>query len=253
MLPWRIMLVDEEASYRWDLTKTLEMGPGLRVVAEASNAHEALRQVETRRPDLALIARRLPGLTGLQVSAAIRRHQAHSRVVVLTPAVAYDQCLAAVRAGAAGILPRHADSQQVRTTVRAVLTGGDLVKTWDGCDGLTALAATADGRSPQAIIDTLTIRELEAFDCLLMGMSTKETASTLNVADQTVKNRVSGVLHKLRVENRMAAIRLALAWGWADYGPDPSVSTLASPRVDDSQPRIPPTLLPTTGEYHAWA
>jgi DNA-binding NarL/FixJ family response regulator len=88
---FRIAIVDEESTYRFDLRQALEQDPQFRVIAEASNGHEALWQAESNRPDLVLISRRLPGLTGIQVGAAIRLHQQRTRVILLVPVVDYDQ------------------------------------------------------------------------------------------------------------------------------------------------------------------
>src|SRR6185503_14263071 len=113
-------------------------------------------------------------------------------------------------AGASAIFPRYGDHQQFRTTIRTVIAGSDLVQSWEGCSGLVVPASATDHPVARELVGLLTPRELEAFDCLLMGLSTKETAITLSIADQTVKNRISSLLHKLRLEGRMGAIRLAL-------------------------------------------
>jgi DNA-binding NarL/FixJ family response regulator len=264
MFAYRILLVDEDPTYRWDLKQGLELDPGLRVVAEAGNGHQALALAESQRPDLVLIGRRLPGLNGLEVGAAIRCHHVRTRVLVVAPVVDYDQCLAAVRAGAAGIVPRYGDQQRLRTTVRTVLAGADFVQPWTGCEGLS-VPAPLDQPLDHDLAGTLTTRELEALDCLLMGMSTKETAAALGIADQTVKNRISSVLHKLRLDGRMGAIRLALTRGWAEYGPASHVDPVSVPVAEpSSQPstagwtptfglEVPPTMLTAPGEHAQWA
>ena len=256
MFAFRILLVDEDASYRWDLKQGLERDPGLKVIAEAGNGHEALSLTDAQRPDLVLIGRRLPGLNGIQTSAAIRYHHPRTRVLMLVPVADYDQCLAAVQAGASGILPRFGDHQKLRTTVRSVLAGSDLVQPWAGCEGLAVPASLSDQSAALELAGVLTPRELEAFDCLLMGLSTKETAITLGIADQTVKNRISSVLHKLRLEGRMGAIRLALSRGWAEYGPIPHLDPVTMQEVkgtDRLELPIPPTMLTPSGEQRAWA
>jgi DNA-binding NarL/FixJ family response regulator len=256
MLAYRILLVDEDASYRWDLKQGLERDPGLKVVAEAGNGHEALARTEAQRPDLVLIGRRLPGLNGVQTGAAIRHHHLRTRVLMMVPVADYDQCLAAVQAGASGILPRYGDHQRLRTTVRSIMAGNDLVQPWAGCDGLVIPASSADQPVTQEPATTLTPRELEALDCLLMGLSTKETAAALGIADQTVKNRISSVLHKLQLDGRMGVVRLALTRGWAEYGPVPHVDPVATvvPKgTDRLELPLPPTMLTPAGEQTAWA
>jgi two-component system response regulator DegU len=250
-------LVDEDPAYRWDTKHALELDPGLQVVAEAGNGHEALALTDAHRPDLVLIGRRLPGLTGVQVGAAIRYHHPGVRVLLLVPIPDYDQCLTAIQAGAAGILPRYGDQQHLRTALRTVVAGNDLVQPWLSGVDVATLAQPTDPAIAQKLVGILTPREFEAFDCLLMGLSTKETGAALGIADQTVKNRISAILHKLRLGGRMGAVRLALSHGWADYGPDPHVvSPIGSPNsraTDRLDRRVPPTVLTLSGEETAWA
>jgi DNA-binding NarL/FixJ family response regulator len=257
---FRIAIVDEESAYRFDLRQALEQESQFRVIAEASNGHEALWQAESQRPDLILITRRLPGLTGVQVSAAIRTHQQRTRVILIVPVVDYDQSLAAVHAGAVGVLPRYVQPETLRTTVRSVLAGNDLLQSWETAQKTAVRSGPAGEPHTQELVDSLTVRELEVLDCLLMGLSTKETGSALGIADQTVKNRVSSILHKLRVDGRMGAIRLALSRGWAEYGPMPRVGAIdagapgksVQSRVTRPSLPIPPTIPSQQMEQTNW-
>src|SRR4051794_37963182 len=218
MSAYRILVVDEDPSYRWELQQALMRDSALRVVAEASNGHEALWQAESNRPDVALVSRRLPGLSGLQVAAAIRRQLRRVHILMLTSVVDDEQCLAATNVGAAAILPKAVDAQVLRSTVRSVLAGVELPYSRPFVASTARPGVVDMTPTDDELAGTLTVRELEVLDCLLIGHSTKETAAALEIADQTVKNRVSSILHKLQVSGRVAAIRLALTRGWVEYG-----------------------------------
>jgi DNA-binding NarL/FixJ family response regulator len=157
------------------------------------------------------------------------------------------------------VLPRFAEPTTLRTTVRSVLAGNDLLQSW-GSDQTDRPALRIDPHAHD-LVGALTVRELEVLDCLLMGHSTKETGSALGIADQTVKNRVSGILHKLHVDGRMGAIRLALSRGWAEYGPGPRVGPIEPESPGKSMPArsphiempIPPTMPRLHVEQARWS
>jgi DNA-binding NarL/FixJ family response regulator len=213
-----------------------------------------------------LISRQLPGLNGLQIGAAIRHHFPQSRVIILAANASDEQCLAAARASASAILPRFADHETLRSTVRAVLHGEDMLQSWLGHQDPSQIGTQELSARIESLAGPLTTRELSVFDCLLMGQSTKETATTLRIADQTVKNRISSILHKLELESRMAAVRLALANGWVEYGTGHAVSAIpndgqkmhpsATGASNVLRQRtglvIPPTMLPTSVEHLSW-
>src|SRR5215210_1158376 len=132
MFTFQVAIVDEDPSYRWSLRTALQSSYGLSAELEAGTGHEALTLAETTRPDLFLISRQLPGLNGLQIGAAIRHHFPQSRVIILAANASDEQCLAAARASASAILPRFTDHETLRSTVRAVLHGEDMLQSWLG-------------------------------------------------------------------------------------------------------------------------
>lgn len=230
MFTYHIAIVDEDPAYRWSVRTTLQAVQGLSVDLEASTGQEALTLAETTRPDLFVIGRQLPGLNGLLIGAAIRHHFPRSRVVILTTNLDDEQCFTALRFGASALLPRFGDHETLRSTVRTILHGEEPLRIWAKTQ--THGPNLDSAQEIAGVVGQLTTRELAVFDCLLMGQSTKETATTLRIADQTVKNRISSVLHKLEIEGRMAAIRLALNNGWVEYG----VRQGTGPLPNDSRP-----------------
>jgi DNA-binding NarL/FixJ family response regulator len=266
MFTFHVAIVDEDPSYRWSLRTALQSSRGLNVELEAASGHEALSLAESTRPDLFLISRQLPGLNGLQICAAIRHHFPQSRVIILATNVSDAQCLAANRAGASALLPRFTDHETLRSTVRSVLYGEDLLQSSMATRDLSSIQTQERSMQIDNLASPLTTRELAVFDCLLTGHSTKETATTLRIAEQTVKNRISGILHKLELESRMAAVRFALSNGWVEYGTSQSTNSLPN----DGQRMhpaamgasevlrqhtglvVPPTMLPTTVEQLSW-
>lgn len=241
MLKRRIMIVDDHPLFRSGLKRILEMDPRLEVVAEASNGHNALHEADINRPALVVMDVQLPGVTGLQIASALRRERPSTSIMFLSMHVDDDRLFAAIRVGAAAFLTKDADPQKIVETVHAVLRGENLLHQAVLTNPELARRVLGEfrtlsegqiGGGPEV---SLSPRELEVLDCLVMGRSNKEIGDALFITEQTVKNHMTSVLRKLEVDDRVAALRYAVSKGWAEIGPQPyaeverSVGAGASP------------------------
>jgi DNA-binding NarL/FixJ family response regulator len=251
MYAHRIMLVDDHPLFRGGLRRLLEQDPHLRVVAEAASGHEALRLADVKRPSLVILDVQLPGVTGLQVAQALRRQRPNLRLFFLSMHVDADRIMAAIRVGAVAFLAKDAPLSEIQAAVRAVLRGEDLLRAAVLADGRLARRVLDEFRDPAGrraadARPTLSPREVEILDCLVHGMSNKEIGDALFITEQTVKNHMTSVLRKLRVEDRVDALRYAVNNGLAEIGPQPYASVeravagrsgaapVSLPRVDDA-------------------
>jgi DNA-binding NarL/FixJ family response regulator len=245
MLKRRIMIVDDHPLFRAGLKGILELDPRLSVVAEACNGHHALHLADIHKPALAILDIQLPGVTGLQVASALRRERPAMSVIFLSMHVDDDRLFSAVRVGAAAFLTKDVDPQKIVETVHAVLRGENLLHQAVLTNPelarrvLGEFRSLSDGQSGVQHPVALSPRELEVLDCLVMGHSNKEIGEALFITEQTVKNHMTSVLRKLEVDDRVAALRYAVAKGWAEIGPQPYAEVehgdgSASPRGDAS-------------------
>jgi DNA-binding NarL/FixJ family response regulator len=224
----RILIVDDHPFFRVGLSRILQQDDRLKIVAEATNGHEALHEADVHRPDLVLMDVHLPGVTGLQVGAALRRQRPSISLIFLSMHVDDDRLFAAIRAGAAGYLTKDADPQAILDAVHAVLAGENLLQQQVLANPNLARRVLGEFRSlhEQGSAETepearLSPREVEVLDCLVMGQSNKEIGDALFITEQTVKNHMTSVLRKLQVDDRVAALRYAVTQGWAEIGPQP--------------------------------
>ncbi|HEY8445684.1 MAG TPA: response regulator transcription factor [Thermomicrobiales bacterium] len=226
MLKRRIMIVDDHPLFRSGLRRILEQDPRLQVVAEASNGHEALHEADIYKPALVIMDVQLPGVTGLHVASALRRERPNTAIIFLSMHVDDDRLFAAIRVGASAFLTKDLDPAKIVETVHAVLRGENplhqtvLTNPNLARRVLGEFRSLSEGGSADPEV-TLSPRELEVLDCLVMGHSNKEIGDALFITEQTVKNHMTSVLRKLQVDDRVAALRYAVQRGWAEIGPQP--------------------------------
>ena len=209
----RVVLVDDERLIREGLRKLLELGPGVDVVAEASDGEAALLTVADHRPDVVLLDVRMPRLGGLDVLARLRAEGRLPPTLVLTTFDEPALLLEAVRRGARGFLPKDVSLEELRAAIAAIARGD----TWFQP---TLTASLREGvldqparRKVDERLDALTDRETEVLRLVAGGLSNREIAETLHTAEGTVKNQVSSVLSKLGVKDRTVAVLKAIEAG----------------------------------------
>lgn len=231
----RIMIVDDQALHRGGLRSTLEHDPRLLVVAEATNGHEALAAASFHRPDLALVNVELPGLTGLHVAAALRRHLPGLAVIFLSRQNEDERVFDALRLGASAFLGRSAGTETVVEVVAAVLRGENLMdRALLANPALTrhglghALAGPDTGADGGAPAGMFSLRELQVLDCVVMGFTNREVGEAMRIAEQTVKNYMNAILRKLQSTDRVQVLRHAVVSGWVNVGPRPTAGPMTA-------------------------
>jgi two-component system response regulator DegU len=218
----RVLLVDHQPIYRAGFRQLVQQA-GMRVVAEADSAHQAMRACDEARPDVVLLEAILPGVNGLVTAAYLRRDHPQVRIVVLGMGVEPAVIASAIRVGAVGFIPKSSDPERALEVLAAVDRGENLLEREATSDPavmsmlVSHLRSGAHERQRVGSPD-LSPRELEVLDCLLMGYANKEIAEALYITEQTVKNHMTSVLRKLSVSDRVAALRIAMANGWGFVG-----------------------------------
>ncbi|MEU9083810.1 response regulator transcription factor [Streptomyces sp. NPDC048357] len=202
-----MLVADDEAMVRAGVRAILARDPGIEVVAEAADGHEAVDAVRRLRPAVALLDIQMPRLDGISAAARIHDELPGTAVIMLTTFGEDEFIARALREGASGFLLKADDPRELLTGVHAVAAGGAYLSPKVAARVIAGLRTgrMAGGAPPRAAVDRLTQRENEVLALLGTGLSNAEIAARLRLVEGTVKAHVSVILGKLGVRNRVEA------------------------------------------------
>ncbi len=210
MNPVRVLVADDHPPTRADVREALEADPRFVVCGEAPDAAAAVQMAVRKRPDVCLLDVRMPG-SGIAAAWEITARLPTTKAVMLTVSAETRDLFAALRAGASGYLLKDIDPARLPHALAGVLAGEAAIPR-------TLVAQMTEhfrDRSPRRrspatnVADVqLTSREWEVLDLLRQGLTTGKIAERLVLSPVTVRTHVHGILRKLRVPDRDAAVRL---------------------------------------------
>jgi DNA-binding NarL/FixJ family response regulator len=206
----RVVVADDHPVVREGLRSFLATRPGLDVVAEAGSADETVAAAEEHRPDVVLVDLMMPG-GGIETLERLAALPSPPRTLVLTSFVGDDKVLPALRAGAAGYLLKDVDPADLEAAIRTVHQGGSVLG--PAVANRVIDQATTSRPADDDRLAELTAREREVLGLLGQGMSNRQIAEALYVAEKTVKTHMSSILTKLRVHDRTQAALYAARHG----------------------------------------
>ena len=195
----RVFLVDDHEIVRRGIAELVDAEPDLEVVGEAGDAKQALARVAATRPEVAVLDVRLPDGNGIDLCREIRSRYPEISCLILT---AYDDDEAvrsAVLAGAAGYVVKDIRGQALVEDIRRVAAGKRLLPAAAGRRVVASLVA------PAPADPGLSLRERQVLEFIADGLTNRQIADRLELAEKTVKNYVSGLLAKLGLESRTQA------------------------------------------------
>jgi DNA-binding NarL/FixJ family response regulator len=207
----RVLVVDDHPIVRRGLRGLLEIVDDMEVVGDAVDGEQAVRLAEARAPDVILMDLVMPVKDGIAAIREIKARRPATEIVALTSFIEEDRVVAALEAGASGYLLKDADEQAV---IEAVRTAHDGEVRLDPAVA-KLLAERLRRRPAPPPVEPLTAREREVLVLLGRGLSNKEIASELGIADCTVRTHVSNVLGKLGLASRTQAALYAIEHGIA--------------------------------------
>ncbi len=206
-MPIRVYLLDDHEIVRRGIRELLESEPDIVVVGESGLAAEATRHIPACRPDVAILDGRLPDGSGIDVCRDVRSVDPSIKALVLTSYDDDDALFAAIMAGAAGYVLKQVRGNDLIDMVRRVAAGQS---TLDPSVTAAVLERVRHGTPRDHELDALTEQEQRILDLIGQGMTNRQIAGELFLAEKTVKNYVSSMLAKLGLTSRTQAAIFAV-------------------------------------------
>jgi two-component system, NarL family, response regulator DevR len=200
--PIRVFLLDDHEIVRRGLKELLESEGDIEVVGESGLAQEAARRIPALRPDVAVLDGRLPDGSGIDVCRDIRSQHPEIAALILTSYDDDEALFSAIMAGAAGYVLKQVRGNDLIETVRRVAAGQS---TLDPAVTQQVLDRLRRGPEEDPALAPLTAQERRILGLIGEGMTNRQIAEAMFLAEKTVKNYVSALLAKLGLERRTQA------------------------------------------------
>jgi len=212
--PVKVYLIDDQAMIRAAFRNLLEKRAEFEVVGDSGDGRKAIDEIPRVRPDVVLLDITMPGLSGLDAIAMIRKAYPRARIVMLTHHEGQTFVEQALRSGAEGYLSKDSDAAELALAIEAVHRGDPYVSP-KVSGGLVSRFRGGEEAAPEATsqLGLLTPREREVFQLLAIGKSNKEVAFQLEMSLGTAKKHRENLQRKLDCHSPAELARLAIREG----------------------------------------
>ncbi len=212
----KIMIVDDHEVVRLGLISLLEQNSQYEIIAQSDNAIDAIKKVETYKPDIVLMDIRLPGMSGIEACEQINKKYPDTKVIMLTSYAEDEMLFSAIKAGASGYVLKQINAKDLINSIESVARGE------------ASLDPAVTQRVFQEVRKAVREEEASAFSSLSQqermvlklvseGKTNRDIAQNLFLGEGTVRNYVSSILSKLSVSNRAEAAAYAVEHNLKDY------------------------------------
>ncbi|MEM7030786.1 MAG: response regulator transcription factor [Chloroflexota bacterium] len=201
----RIIIVDDHPVVREGLRGMLSAQPDLDVVGEADDGVAGVALIAQLQPDVVLMDLRMPGGDGVSAIRAIQAKNLQSHVIVLTTYDNDGDIVTAIEAGATGYLLKDTPRETLFQAIRAASRGESILA--------PTVAAKLMSHLRKPAQETLSTREVDVLKLVSEGLSNKQISRQLHISEATVKTHLIHIFNKLDVDDRTAAVMVALKRG----------------------------------------
>ena len=201
-----VLLADDHPVVRRGLKATIEEDEGLRVIAEAADGGEALRQILELKPAVAIVDIDMPVLNGLGIARELATKEIDTRIIFMTFHANEELMRAAMDVGGKGYLLKGSETDEIAAAIRAVVAG----RTYIGSTMAAVLLNQKSDAAQTFDVSVLTPSEKKILRLIADGLSSKEIGDELSIHYRTVENHRTNMCRKLNIEGANALARFAL-------------------------------------------
>lgn len=221
----KIALIDDHKLFREGVKRILSFEPIFEVVAEAGDGSEVMDLVEEHQPDIVLMDINMPDINGITATKELLEKHSDTKVIILSIHDDENYVTHALQTGAQGYLLKEMDTESLMEAIRVVYDGGSYLHpkvTHNLVEEYRRLVKdNEEGSANQRIeyrkpLHLLTKRECQVLQLLSEGQSNRKIAESLVISEKTVKNHVSNILQKMKVNDRTQAVVTAIKNGWVE-------------------------------------
>jgi len=195
----KVLIADDHAVVRMGLAALLNTEDDIRVIGEARNGVEAVKETLRLRPDVVIMDLMMPKKDGIASTAEIVRQLPDAKIIILTSFATSDGIARALEAGAAGSLLKSAENESLVTTIRAVHAGRKIVS--------PEVRRLIDEDPP---VPELSPRQKDILSSITRGLSNEDIALQLGISTSSVKTHVQALFQKLGTTTRAEAVAITL-------------------------------------------
>ena len=212
-MSYRILIVEDHPLLRQGLRSLLSMNADYRVIDEAVDGREAVQKALNLQPDLIVMDLSLPGTSGIDATAQIRRRLPQQKVLALSEYGAEIHASEALRAGCVGYLMKNAPQDEILLAVKTVLSGRRFISQEMTNLLLDGMLHPGQGRRETSHWDTLSNRERTIFKLIAEGGTNRSAAAYLNLSTKTVEKHRANLMRKMQLGSAVELALLAVELG----------------------------------------
>ncbi|MEN1759731.1 response regulator transcription factor [Anoxynatronum sibiricum] len=203
----RLLIVDDHSLVRQGLSQILSLEPDIEVVGEARDGEECLQKVKELHPDVTLLDINMPNMNGIKALRKLKDMDQNTKVIILTFHEEIEYLFETFNLGANGYIVKDAESDVLIHGIREVYNGVSYVYPTmaEGEASQLNMIRHVEGSGQETHKAQLTKREYEILTLIADGLNNREIANTLFISEKTVKNHVSNIFKKIKVNDRTQA------------------------------------------------
>jgi len=220
-----IVLIDDHKLFREGVKRILEFEKSFNIVAEGGDGLSASKLVKEHHPDVVLMDINMPEMNGIQATANLVSQYPDTYVIILSIHDDESYVTHALKTGARGYLLKEMDSDALIEAIKVVNDGGsylhpkvthNLVKEYRRLAREQSVTSAEEQITYEKPLHLLTKRECQVLQLMAEGNSNRSISETLFISEKTVKNHVSNILQKMKVDDRTQAVVTAIRNGWVE-------------------------------------